>query len=735
MARERARSPAARAEPTDGSSRATPSSTGRAPARANSRTWFAALFVAAVVLLVFRRAFDGELLNWDDHANFVANTAWQGLSGEHLRWMATTFHMGPYQPLTWLTFGVEHALWGTDAFAFHVTNVIFHALTAVAFFFLARTFLHATVSGLANDHAAKEGATNGAVHSLVEWGALAAALAFAVHPLRVESVAWITERRDVVSGLFYVLTLLFWVRHLASGAPRWGRDAWLACAAYLLALLGKGTGMTLPLALLVLDVFPFRRARFAGGERSVVQLVLEKWPLFVLGAVFAALAWHGQTSLGKPIVPLAVHGVLPRILHTLHGTVAYPLLTLAPVGTSPLHPFDLAAGALDPRFLAAVGSAPLVALVLWMLRARAVLAAWSAFVILALPILGLAQTGPQLMADRYSYLTCMPFALLFGGALVWASVRWPAWQRAFMASALAVCVALGVAAWKLVPVWHDDEALWTRVVQVYPDSVVPRRSLCIAMTERARSRATHDEQLAHMRATAETCRAALEQFDDATIANSAAEVHRSLAELEPERAEQEVEQVLALLLRARELSRKQPIADPVIEKNLAIAYFDLGRLEDARATLEAMASHFPESADAQLSWGQVLVALGRHADALPCFRRAGELAPRDSTSWFHAGRALLALGRNAEALAQFERARELEPDAPEIAFSIGSAQRALGDVPAAILAFERARMLQGRNEEWARVRSLPPPGDPGLVEQAETQLRELRGQTAVPAPR
>lgn len=676
MPRERARVPAVQEQTTRGAlspaathaqaAQVTDASPGAEPGA--WRAWLFALLAAATVLIVFRPALDGGFLGWDDHANFVDNTAWQGLSGDRLQWMFTTFHMGPYQPLTWLTFGVEYVLWGSDPSVFHFTNVLFHALTAVACFFLARAFLRASVPG--------------ATSRVVDWTALATALVFAVHPLRVESVAWLTERRDVVSGLFYVLTLLFWVRHLARGEVRWGRDAYCACAAFVLALLGKGTGMTLPLALFVFDVFPFRRARVAGGTRGVGELVLEKAPLLVLGVVFAALAWHGQSELAKPIVPLAVHGVFPRLMHVLHGVVAYPLLTFVPVGTSPLHPFELTDGAFDARFLGAAVAVAILVPLLWMLRARAVLAAWCAFAILALPILGLVQTGPQLMADRYAYLTCLPFALLFGGALAWASMRWAALRVVFAGCAATACLVLAVWTWQLVPVWHDDAALWTRVVHVYPDSVVARRSYCVALTESAMEHTDPAARLARLRVVAEACRVAHTRFEDAAIANSAAEVHRAIAELDAEHATAELEHARELMLVAVVLNHAQPLPDPTIDDNLGLVHCALGNWEEARAAYEAMATRYPGNANAQLSWGQVLAVLERPAEAIPHFQRAIELEPLAFNAWY----------------------------------DLGSARRALGDVPGAIDAFENA----------ARVRRLLPPGGDNLLEATEQALRALR---------
>ena len=178
---------------------------------------------------------------------FFENPFYRGLHWTNLRWMFTTFHMGHYQPLSWLSFGIDYLLWGMEPFGYHLTNILLHAANAVLFYFLSLRLLAiaAPISGVI----------------VLQLAAGFSALFFAVHPLRVESVAWATERRDVLSGFFLLLTVLGYLKAVSPETDKrsWWRWMTVAVVLYFFSLLSKASGMTLPLVLLVLDVYPLRR--------------------------------------------------------------------------------------------------------------------------------------------------------------------------------------------------------------------------------------------------------------------------------------------------------------------------------------------------------------------------------------------------------------------------------------------------------------------------------------------
>ena len=212
------------------------------------------LSIVLAVVAVFAVGLRNEFVDWDDPANLLENQDYRGLGRAHLAWMFTTTLMGHYIPLTWLTFGLDYLLWGMEPAGYHFTNLVLHAANATLVYWLAKSLL-AAARPRAGEYALRAGAA-------------VAALFFAIHPLRAESVAWATERRDVLSGLLFLTCVLIYLRAAAAHAHSRRRLLLLAIAAFALAMLAKSIVMTLPLLLLVLDWYPLRRLQVCHGQRA-----------------------------------------------------------------------------------------------------------------------------------------------------------------------------------------------------------------------------------------------------------------------------------------------------------------------------------------------------------------------------------------------------------------------------------------------------------------------------------
>ena len=215
--------------------RATNAQSGRStPALCAQRfpAWVVPVFVVVATLGAFFPALLNDFVNWDDDKILYDNPFYRGLGWVQVKWMFSTFLMGHYQPLTWLSFAIDHQLWGMAPFGYHLTSVLLHAGNAAMFYCVSRRLLRAAIGKLADEQSWR-----------LELSAGLSALLFAIHPLRVESVAWATERRDVLSGFFYFVTLYFYLRAVENSHPGTFRK-WLGAAtiAYLLSLLSKGDG-------------------------------------------------------------------------------------------------------------------------------------------------------------------------------------------------------------------------------------------------------------------------------------------------------------------------------------------------------------------------------------------------------------------------------------------------------------------------------------------------------------
>ena len=549
-----------------------------------------ALLVAACALVAFSPALRAGFLGWDDDKNFLETQGWRGFSPENLRWMATTFHGGPYQPLSWLSIAIDHALYGMDARGYHATNLVLHAATAVAFFFFARSLFALAASERRDVVAAT------------------AALLFAVHPLRVESVAWITERRDVLSGVFFVLSLLLYLA-FASGERRRRLAYAGSLVAFVLALLAKASALGLPIVLLLLDRWPLRR--------PLRGALAEKVPFALAAAGFGALALAGQASLPHGMRTIGQHGPVERVAQAAYAAVFYPAKTLLPVRISPIYELPARLDPGEPRFVVAVALAAAVSALLVARRKTlpAAAVAWGSYLALLAPVSGIVQTGPQLVADRYSYLPCMPFALLAAALLVART------ERTAIVLAAPVVLVLGLAAWKQTRWWRDTETLFARALEIDPKSAVAHRVV----------------------ARMQALRGAKEEAE---------RNYRAAIELRPD------------------------VALP--HNNLGLLLLDEGRVDEAVSEFREALRAQDDYQRARSNLGGALARTGDLRGAEAVLREAVRRDPSDAGARANLGLVLLRQDRAGEALAEFEAALRTDPGSSEASAGLAQARAKLG---------------------------------------------------------
>jgi tetratricopeptide (TPR) repeat protein len=433
--------------------------------------WTAPLLVALITVVVFLPTLHNEFLDWDDPVNLVNNADYRGLGWSNLCWMLTTKHMGHWIPLTWITFGADYLIWGMNPFGYHLTNLLLHAGGAVVFYFVALRLLRAGMAGPGE--------------IALRAGAAIAALFFAIHPLRVESVAWVTERRDVLSGLWFLFTILTYLKAAALTGAR--RKWWLAgsVGCYGLAVGSKAIVMTLPLILVLLDIYPLGRLggtwrQWAGPRARWIWA--EKIPYVLLALAAGTLATYALRSIAEP---LGARTLASRVAVACYGLGFYVWKSVLPFSIAPLYEIP---PAVDPLARPIVASALAVAgltAILLLLRRRwpAGLAAWVAYAILLVPVSGIVQSGSQIVAARYSYLPGLALALLVGagsGLLVHTAAGGGsrrAWARLAAALLVVSLAGLGALTWKQARVWHDPETFWSYAVAVEPSASIPHNNL------------------------------------------------------------------------------------------------------------------------------------------------------------------------------------------------------------------------------------------------------------------
>src|SRR5437867_6638937 len=562
--------------------------------------WLAPLLVALFTLAAFLPALQNQFVNWDDKDNFLDNPHYRGLGWTHLRWMWTT-HLGHYIPLTWMTLGLDYLLWGMNPVGYHLTNLLLHAANAVVFFFVVRRLLARALPS-PSEHGYALAVSSGV-----------AALVFAIHPLRVESVAWVTERRDVLSGLFYLVAILLYLRACERGAR--GRGwYWLSVAVFGCALLSKSMVVNLPVVLLILDVYPLRRLGGAVGWWSAParRVYVEKIPFVLLAAVASAVALMAQLSHDTMVSVVQLSG-LGRLAVSMYGVSFYLWKTVAPVNLSPLYELPPTVNPWAMPFLLSYGLVLAITGIVLAFRRRVpgLPAAWVAYIVVLLPVLGIFQSGPQIAADRYTYLAGLGWAILGGAGLLscWRSSRrsetgTPAtWLLAGIA--LCVVVGLGVLTWNQVHVWHDSEKLWSHAVAIDPGSAVGQYSRGLVLAQQGKL-------------------------------TEAMEHYQTALRINPDYAD--------------------------AHNNVGAVLADQGRLAEAIEHYREALRLKPDYADAHYNWGNALAQQGKPAEAIEHYRQALRIKPDDALSHTNWGVELAQQGKLAEAIDHFREARRIKPD-------------------------------------------------------------------------
>jgi tetratricopeptide (TPR) repeat protein len=604
--------------------------------------------VACITFLPFLPILRNGFVNWDDPSNIIDNTRIRELNWLNVRWMFTTFHLGPYQPLSWLSLAFDYAIWGLDPFGFHLTNLVLHAAVAVSVYFLARKLLWLAAGDVAPGCAA-----------VAAWAALAAVL-FAVHPLRVESVAWATERRDVLSGLAAVWSVTAYLRAATNRMAGMRSRAWqiVAVVCFVVSLLAKAAALALPAVLIVLDIYPLGRLsrRWSDWTSPAARAIwVEKLPFVAASAVAGVVALYGQRVAGA-LNPLAGLGPFDRLVVAGYAAAFYVLKSVLPIGLSPLYEMPRVADVWTIKYLAGAGASVAVCLVAWRLRQRvpALVAAWVIFLLVLAPVSGLAQSGAQIAADRYTYLPSLSlFVLAAGAGLRWIASRHTGGFVAIAPPAALIMLALatlGLATSRQSKLWCDSQTLWRHATALDPNSVWAWTNLARAKIDAG------DLDIAHAYLT----RAVQLRPDNADTNNNLGVVYRRLGD--PVAAKQYYDEAIRL----------RPDS-PEFAYNIGRLHSDIELLEGLGFTsredqwrtaaqwFERALTARPDDVKTLSELGIVMRRLGRLDEAIDFYERALRVYAHNADVRYNFAITLAALGRDGEAREQYERALELEP--------------------------------------------------------------------------
>ena len=608
------------------------------------------LALAAITIAVFGQTVRQQFVNFDDREYVVRNPAvTQGLSLKGFVWAFTDFHCANWHPLTWLSHMLDCELYGLHPGGHHLTNVLLHTGTVIALFLVLRRMTGAL------------------------WRSAFVAAVFAIHPLRAESVAWVSERKDVLSAFFFMLTLWAYARHVERSATsnQWpvasggqaedgkretesrsqnaettdtqhasrftfqvSRYYLLSLGFFALGLMSKPMLVTLPVVLLLLDFWPIQRAMPAA------RVVLEKLPFLALSAISCLVTLLAQ---GEAMKSVESFPLLARVDAALLSCKVYLVQMIYPAGLAAFYPFPPHA---STREAAMAGILLLVISAIawgeWRTRPW-LLMGWLWYLVMLLPVLGLVQVGGQAHADRYTYLPQIGLYL----AVTWLAADLAAkWQlsRGALGCLMAIVLAiLMVCAWKQTAYWKNSETLWKHALACTTGNNLAYVNLGHELFEKGRL----DEAISHYQKGLES----------------------------------------------------QPNSRP-FHNNLANALREKGRLDEAIVHYEKAVQIEPGSAEAQFNLGKALSLKGKQADAIARYEIALQVEPGFLPARMSLGNALLQQGHADLAAVHFQKALEIRPNDAGLHLNLGLCFFQMGNMEEAKLHYEKALQIA--------------PADPGI---------------------
>lgn len=603
---------------------------------------FAAVSLAlvALVVVIYYPVHGFDFLVFDDDFYLVYNpTVKDGLTWSNVKWAFTTFHHSNWHPVTWLSYLLEIEFFGLDPGPMHVSNAVIHAANTLLLLFVLVRFTGRL------------------------WPSAIVAALFAVHPLHVESVAWVSERKDVLSTFFALLVLLAYDQYTRkpSVAP-YG----LVVVLFALGLMAKPMLVTLPFVLLLLDYWPLREGRPSRGPRRVV---LEKVPLLLLSAASSVVTVLAQLQ-GEAITSVQALPVYRRMSNAVVSYALYLYKTVWPTELAAFYPISDQGPSAQAVAAAAAVLIVITTGALYLRKSKPyVIVGWLWFLGTLVPVIGLVQVGAQSMADRYTYI---PLIGVFF-AVVWLAADWVGnvpWRRATATfAAVFSLTALTALAVPQARYWKDTETLFRRALEVTENNVLAHNNLGMALLATDKAEAEHHFRIA---------RALRPSFwkPSMNLGNVLLDTGRPAEAIEP-------------YLDALQYAPTSPI----ILTNLGLALERLGRLDEAKESYIKALQADPRDINARLRLAMVLLTQKRFEECIEQYRNVLGLAPDNPDALTNTGVALIGLKKFEAAKPYFHKVLRSNPNHVNALVSLGVAEAELGNREQARQCFTRALEL------------------------------------------
>ena len=584
---------------------------------------FVCLFLVITTLAVYWQVQHFDFVNFDDDLYVFENQHVQeGLTLKNIVWAFTTTHASNWHPLTWLSHMLDYQLFGLNPGRHHRTNLLFHIANTLLLFYVFRKM----TGNL--------------------WQSAFVAALFALHPLHVESVAWVSERKDVLSAFFWMLTMWGYIRYVER--PKLGRYLWVVLF-FILGLMSKPMLVTLPFVLLLLDYWPLNRLQIdpsgtIGNSQlrlTDLRLVWEKLPLFFLVAVSSAITFYAQKH-GGAVASLDVIPFQARIANALVSYASY-------IGKM-IYPFKLAVPYPHPGTFPwwQITEACLLLLFISLLTIRAIkqkpyfFVGWLWYIGTLVPVIGLVQVGSQSMADRYTYVPFVGLFFIIAWGVPELIAQWR-YKKIWLATMAGVLVSILMpATWKQVGYWKNSITLFEHTLQVTSNNFASHNNLGLALEKLGRTKDAIEHYLQALR-----------------IKPDSVDAHNNIGNALFKQGKDS--EALTYFNQALRLNPKCVAA----YNSLAVAFIRMGKTDEAIAFLQKALQINPNDPDAHVNLGGALVQTGRIDEAIVHFRKALQIKPFIPEVHVNLGVALANTGKVQEAITRFRKALQIDPDNPE----------------------------------------------------------------------
>jgi tetratricopeptide (TPR) repeat protein len=675
------------------------------------------ILLAGIVWIAFDQTLHHEFVNYDDGPYVYSNPRIaSGLSLANLLWAFTHVHSANWHPLTTISHMLDCQLYDLQPWGHHLTNILLHAAAVILLFFALREL---TINSRARPSGAPKATDGPAVRPYQVWASAFVAALFAIHPLRVESVAWVAERKDVLSGVFFMLTLLAYARYARGDRFSWSRYT-SVLVLFALGLMCKPTLVTLPFVLLLLDYWPLRRVR---DQWSVIRrLILEKIPLFVLSAASCVATILAQKEAFAPIraVPLQ-----ERLANAVVAYVEYMGQAIYPAHLAVLYPYS-EGGLSVAQVILALFFLLIISVIffVWRKTYPFALTGWLWFVGMLVPMIGIVQVGSQPRADRYTYLPEIGLYIL----VTWGTMELlKSWRHKREVLPIAAAVLIGgfvTLSYFQTSYWLNSETLWRHTVDVTSRNYIAHNNLAGTLLEKGQL----NEAIANYREALEIKPDVAEvqsNLGNALLREGNVEeaiVHLQKAlQIDPAYAEAYNHMGSALMKKGqageaigyyqKAVQLNTSYADPY--NNLGVAFLRNGQVDEAIAYYKKAVTINPGSAEMQYNLGNALARKGNWADAIACYQAALS-TERDFVKAAkirnNLGAALEKLGKSDEALEQFSQAVQINGNYPEAHCNLARMLAQLGRRDEAVGHLREAlRLKPGYEEARKRLRELGVP--------------------------